>query len=95
METVTASAPSHDAPDGRSAASALRRQLNSAASLPEKLAALRTAAEAAPGLEADVSRLLSEATEKDLVFDDTMRLLKVWLLHGSGRDAERDYYLSA
>jgi arylsulfatase A-like enzyme len=82
-------------PEDEDVMRSLRLSLKRRASVAERLQVLAEAANAAPHLAVEIGRSLSEMTEQDVMFDDVLRLLKVWWHHRRGEAAERDYYLHA
>ena len=81
--------------DPRSAMNLLLARLRRLDAPAEKADAVAAACARQPLVEKEIERLLLRAPEKAAVFDPTVRLLKVWLCHRRGLEAERDYYISA
>jgi len=79
------------ADDARSLCILLRRQ----PSLTAKLEAIAETERARPALGAAIDALLQRSTAKEFMFDDVLKLLKVWFHHRQGDTGERDYWLCA
>jgi len=81
--------------DPRSAMNLLLARLRRLATAPEKLEALDAASARQPLIEGEVARVLGRAPEKAVVFDHTLRSLKVWLSHQRAERTESVYHVCA
>ncbi|MHC5033493.1 MAG: sulfatase [Planctomycetota bacterium] len=95
MTTSEPVVASHRPKEAGDVLSVLRTRLRHTQSQQERLRVLDVAQEAQPWLEHELERALAEVAEKDVMFDDALRLVRIWLMHRQGREAERDYYLHA
>lgn len=73
----------------------LRVELKRAATQHERMELLAATQRAEPWVEQELERALCAVPEERVMFDDVLKLIKVWRLHRDGQQADRDYYISA
>ena len=95
MDRSETTAARDSQPDNQEAFRSLLAKLKQTTSIGEKLQLLVAAHDDIRGLDVELHRVLSATPERQLMFDGTLKLLRLWWHHRRGEDAERDYYLHA
>ena len=80
---------------GAGVAEALLNGMRRELSVAGRLHLLDEAEGAQPDLVQHVGRLLSDVSEQEVMFDDGLKLMRLWYHHRMGQAAEREYYLHA